>query len=104
MATFKPMKPTLRIIKQFKLDYFEDIYTIDKYEKPMTKTNMILDIIDKYKLIKDSTVMVGDALSDIDAANEAGISSIGACWGYCKDKQTLKEKATVVYNSIGELC
>ena len=104
MATFKPKKPTLRIIKQFNLSYFEDIYTVDKFEYPITKEEMIKEIIQKYNLKKEETVMVGDALSDIKAAHAAGIKGVGALYGYGDNKTPLIENADILIESMGELC
>lgn len=104
MATFKPSEPTFRIVKQFKLDYFEDVYTIDKFETPITKEEMIKDIISRYNLKKEETAMIGDALSDINAAKNNGITAIGALWGYGDNKQPLIDNADRVIDSIGELC
>lgn len=89
IATFKPEKPTQRIVKQFNLDMFEDIYTIDKFGKHITKSEMIEDIITKYNLKKSETVMIGDAASDVIAAREAGVKSIGVLWGYGENKTPL---------------
>lgn len=104
LATFKPSAPTLRIVKQFKLNYFEDVYTIDKFDKHITKDEMISDILEKYALKKEETVMIGDALSDINAAKKAGVKAIGALWGYGDDKKPLIDNADEVINSIEELC
>ena len=103
MATFKPTIPTYRIIKQFKLNYFKDIYTIDKVEKPITKTEMINDIIKKYKLNTNETVMIGDAQSDMIAAKEAGVKAIAALWGYGDDKTELIKNADYTIESINEV-
>ena len=103
MATFKPSAPTYRIVKQFKLNYFEDIYTIDKFDKHITKAEMIEDIIKKYNLNKDETVMIGDALNDIDSAKKAGIKAIGVLWGYGDDKKPLIENADIIINKAEEI-
>ena len=102
MATFKPSEPTNRIVKQFKLNYFEDIYTIDKFEKHITKEEMIKDIISRYNLKKEETVMIGDAPSDMTAAKKTGITAIGALWGYGDDKKPLIESADKIIKSIRE--
>ena len=53
LATFKPMKPTLRIISQFNLDYFDEIYTIDKFNQSISKEDMpIGTLIDFKKLVR----------------------------------------------------
>lgn len=103
IATFKPSVPTFRIVKQFKLNYFEDVYTIDKFDKHITKDEMISDIIEKYALKKEETVMIGDALSDINAAKKAGVKAVGALWGYGDDKKPLIENADIIINKAEEI-
>lgn len=103
MATFKPTAPTMRIIHQFNLNYFEDIYTIDKFGEFITKTDMIKIILDKYKLNRSETCMVGDAVSDMSAAKSAGVYAIGALWGYGRNKQPLIENADITLKIITEL-
>lgn len=103
IATYKPEKPTMRIIKQFKLDKFDDIYTIDKFGKHITKTEMINDIIEKYSLNKSETMMIGDAPSDVICAKEAGVLAIGALWGYGENKEPLIQNADIVINSANEI-
>lgn len=104
IATFKPSKPTKRLVEKFGINtLFIDIYTIDKYGKQMTKSDMIEDIISKYSLNKSKTVMVGDAVSDIAAAKAAGILGIGVMWGYGLNKTALKEISNKVIESAEEL-
>ena len=64
---------------------------------------MILDILEKYNLEKSETVMIGDALSDVQAAKKAGVLDIAVLWGYAKDKSSLVNDATYVVNNIEEL-
>ena len=103
IATFKPEKPTRRIEKQFKMDMFEDIYTIDKFGKHITKAEMIEDILNKYNLKKEETVMIGDAPSDVIAAKQAGIKGIGVLWGYGENKTPLIENADIIVKNTEEL-
>ena len=103
LATFKPKKPTERILRQFNLEIFEDVYTIDKFDKHITKTEMIEDIIKRYSLTKTKTAMVGDAKSDMTAAKAAKITAIGALWGYGSDKTPLMETADYCINKLEEL-
>ena len=56
IATYKPEKPTRRIEKQFKMDMFEDIYTIDKFGKHITKAEMIEDILNKKNKQKEADI------------------------------------------------
>lgn len=104
MATFKPKIPTMRLVKNFNLDkIFDDIYTIDKFGKKITKEEMILDIISIYNLEKSQTVMIGDAPSDMIAAKGAGIDCIGVLWGYGCNKTPLKESANHIVSNINEI-
>ena len=84
IATFKPDKPTKRIVSQFGLSMFDDVYSIDNLEK-------------------SETVMIGDALSDVQAAKKAGVLDVAVLWGYGKDKSSLVNDATYVVNNIEEL-
>ena len=104
IATFKPKKPTLRIIEQFNLKFFEDVYTIDKFKTHITKEEMISQIIEKYNLDKSQTVMIGDAKTDMTAAKAAGVMAVGALWGYGDDKQPLIDNADITIKEIKELC
>ncbi len=101
IATFKPSKPTYRIVKQFKLSYFKDVYCIDKFEKPMNKGEMIVDILKRYNLNKCETVMVGDSKSDMIAAKEADVTGIGVLWGY--DKTQLKENCDITVENVKDI-
>lgn len=103
LATFKPMLPTQRIVKRMQLDMLDDIYTIDKFGEKITKAEMIEDIIKKYGLKKEETLMIGDAINDMKAANSAGIRGIAALWGYEPDKEALKAVCTTAINNIEEL-
>ena len=103
IATYKPEKPTRRIEKQFKMDMFEEIYTIDKFGEHITKTQMINDILNKFNLKKEETVMIGDASSDVISAKEADVTGIGVLWGYGDDKTNLIKNSDYVVKNTQEL-
>ena len=104
IATFKPTIPTIRLIKMFNLEeLFDDIYTIDKFGKKITKEEMIINIISTYELEKSRTIMIGDAASDMIAAKGAGICGMGVLWGYGSDKNPLKERADYIVKNVEEL-
>lgn len=104
MATFKPMNPTIMLVKKLGLEeFFTDIYGIDKFGKHITKDEMIKDIILKYNLDKSKTVMIGDASTDVISAKNVGITGIGALWGYGSDKTALIKNSDKTINSINEM-
>lgn len=100
IATFKPKIPAMRLVEKFFPNIFNDVYTIDKFGKQITKEEMINDIISKYGLDKTKTVMIGDAVSDVTAGKNAGITSVGVLWGYGSDKTELIKNADFVINKI----
>lgn len=103
IATFKPQIPTMRLVKLFNLNMFDDIYTIDKFGKNITKDEMITDIVNQYKLNKEKTVMIGDALSDVNAAKKAGVTAAGALWGYGSDKSELIKNSDILIKDTSQL-
>ena len=98
------MIPTLMLVKKLGIDtYFDDIYGIDKFEKHITKVEMLKDIINKYNLKQNETIMIGDAPTDMLAAKGAGIKGIGVLWGYGSNKEPLIQEANIVISKIDEL-
>ncbi len=104
IATFKPKIPTMRLVEKFFPNVFDDIYTIDKFGKQITKEEMIKDIISKYALDKSATVMIGDAASDVIAGKNAGVTAVGVLWGYGSDKTKLIQNADFVIDSPRKTC
>ena len=104
IATNKPQIATLRILKMFNLDYFTDVYTIDKYsDRELNKEEMIKEILEKYLLDKSKTVMIGDSPHDSIAGNKNGITTIGVLWGYGSEKQKLIEASDYAFSTASEL-
>lgn len=103
IATFKPKIPTMRLVEKFFPNTFDDVYTIDKFGKQITKEEMIKDIVSKYGLDEADTVMLGDAASDVLAAKGAGVTGIGVLWGYGSDKTNLINNADFVISNIDEM-
>lgn len=104
IATNKPAIPTRRLIKKFNLSIFDDIFTIDKIQNEiLSKREMVAMIILEYNLNKQTTLMIGDALCDINAAKDNNIRSIGALWGYGDDKQPLIDNADFVLESVKDI-
>lgn len=103
IATNKPKIPTLRLVKQLNINFFDDIYTVDKYDnKKINKQQMIEDIVLKYNLGKEKTIMIGDCLSDIEAGIKAQVKTLVALWGYGKDKNILKTKSDFNLEKIND--
>lgn len=103
IATLKPTIPTIRILKYYGLyDYFEDIYTIDKFSKNMKKSEMLKSILHDYRLENSKTVMIGDSIGDMQAAKDNTIYAVGVLWGYCYDKFLLKNLSNSTIKKINK--
>ena len=103
IATFKPKIPSLRLINQLGLTYFKDVYTVDKYAQPISKTQMITEIVQKYALLPKQVIMFGDTESDLTAAKQAGTSAAACLWGYGQNKENLKNISDFSFASPEEL-
>lgn len=104
VATNKPKYPTLRLLKKYNIDMFDDVYTLDKFQnKIISKKEMISDIILKHKINCEKAIMIGDALGDVLSAQANGIKAIGALWGYGDNKQPLIDNADYISNDVHEL-
>ena len=102
IATFKPLKPTLRILKQYKIDFFDDVLCIDKFEKNITKTEMIAKILQNDANKSNSTIMIGDSISDIMAAKDNNIKSGAALWGY-GNSDLISKEADYVFSECSDI-
>jgi phosphoglycolate phosphatase len=60
-------------------DCFGAVYGVDM---PGSKAEKILMAIDQYAVEKNNVFMIGDSLSDIQAAKAAGVTSIAVGWGH----------------------
>jgi len=89
VATSKYEKYAWEIIRYFEFDkYIEDLQGAD-YGGNHSKADLIEMIMDKHRLEKHDTIMVGDTLHDIRGAREAAIKCIAVGYGF-NSAETLK--------------
>jgi len=103
IATNKRLIPTLRILKQFKIEgYFTEIGTSDSYESCLlTKSEMLAKMIES-NLIKDETCIIGDTSSDIKAGIDTKIDTYFVTYGY-EAKERLKYQPNYIIDDIIEI-
>jgi phosphoglycolate phosphatase len=84
VASNKASKPALRILSKLRLDdFFQAVYTVDSLpDRRMKKHEMVHAILNNFALMNLKTAIVGDMVSDIEAAREAGIRSFAFLGGY----------------------
>jgi len=104
IATNKPARATLRLLHLLNMNIFDEIVTIDTINgRHFSKPEMIEYIIQKWNLSRKDTVMIGDSIGDIEAAGSNGIKSVGALYGYEKNKKLLEDKADYCVNTPKDL-
>jgi len=84
VVTMKPALPTRRILDQKGiLNLFITSYSPDSWQgAKLGKAEIIKRVMIEFNISPDDAVYVGDQLTDICAAREAGIKSITARYGY----------------------
>ena len=101
IATYKPLNPTEKIVNNLQLDFILDIYAPDKIEgKLLNKSEMIADLINKWNLDRNFTVMVGDSPSDIIAAQSNNIKSLAVLYGYGNRDDLLNSNPNFVIKNV----
>ncbi|CAM4472113.1 pyrophosphatase PpaX [Paenibacillus tarimensis] len=61
-------------------DYVQSVITVDDVEHPKPHPEPVLKAIKELNADPAATLMVGDSVVDIQAANEAGAISVGVAW------------------------
>jgi phosphoglycolate phosphatase len=93
LATSKPEIFAGKILEYFHIStYFKYIVGSDMEGTFVEKEDIIKHIIEKYKLDKKETIMIGDRKYDIIGANKNGIDSIGVLYGYGSKEELENEK------------
>lgn len=103
IATSKPTVFAEKVLDQFGIDkYFQCVLGSNLNGTESGKTEIISHLIEKFKLEKDKTVMIGDRFYDIIGAKENGIDSIGVTFGYGGETELKEAGATYICKSVKE--
>lgn len=91
ILTGKDSQRTHNILKYFALDHFFDcVVASDQLRYPKPNPEGILRILNTLHTPAVQAVMIGDAVSDILCAQQAGVRAIGVTWGMKPERiQTL---------------
>ncbi|MDR0704093.1 MAG: HAD hydrolase-like protein [Planctomycetaceae bacterium] len=104
VATSKLEKYAVKVLRHFKIDlYFNHVTGSNLDGTLVEKGEIINDIIEKYQLEKEKTIMVGDRKYDIIGAKNNGIDSIGVLYGYGTQEELEEAKPTYLCNRIDKL-
>ncbi len=96
IATNKRVDYATKLLQNIGLsEYFDDIQCLD-LDGRLKKTDLLKKCIENLKIPSSKTVMIGDSLSDYDAAIVCGTDFIGAGYGYgLQDCKYLEDKIVV---------
>ena len=94
----------LRNLQKLKIDiYFKDIIGSDKVTHYKPHPEGILRIVELYDLNKEETLMIGDAIFDLQMAKSANVASCGVTWGSHKREKLLEEEPTFLIDEVNQL-
>jgi pyrophosphatase PpaX len=86
-------------LQEFHIEkYFDYIVTGNDVVKHKPSSEGLMKIMEHFALLPDEMLMVGDAVSDVKAAHEAGVKIAAVMWdSYAKEK-VLQMKTDFVFN------
>jgi len=105
IATNKPKSATLPLLVFLKIDhYFQAVLTPTSLEgRDLVKKEMIEYILSNFKLNPIGTIMVGDHIDDIVAAQENNIKSAAYINGYSSPETLVKSQPNFILRELTEL-
>ena len=104
VCTAKPEPYAVPIVERFGYTpHFERVYGAALDGSLDDKADIIAKIIAEQGVDPQHTVMIGDRLHDIHAAQRHGIPSIGVAWGYGGVDELTEAGATAICEKPGDL-
>ena len=105
LCTSKPEEYACKILEHFDIIKYFDYpcgATMDEKTRA-SKDDVMQYAFETSGAKKESTIMVGDRMFDINSANKFGIDSIGVTFGYGSRKELEDAKATYVFDTAKEI-
>ena len=99
LFTGKGTATAMITLQEFHIEkYFDFVVTGNDVVKHKPSSEGLLKIMEHFALMPDELLMVGDAVSDVKAAHEAGVKIAAVMWdSYAKEK-VLQMKTDFVFN------
>ena len=83
VATNKRWNPTRLLMAKFGWDaLFDGYYSFDMFAHPLTKAELLAEVMRQRGIVPADAVMVGDTKGDVTSGAAAGMYTIGCTWGY----------------------
>jgi HAD superfamily hydrolase (TIGR01549 family) len=101
LFTGKGTRAAAITLQEFRIDtYFDYVVTGNDVVKRKPSAEGLFKIMDHFALQPDEVLMIGDAVSDVKAAHEAGVTIAAVVWdSYAKEKVLQMKTDFVFYNT-----
>lgn len=104
IASTKPTVFIEKLLRKYDLmQYFEYISGSQLEGACYPKEIVISEIIKKYELIREQTIMIGDTKYDVKGAKENKISSMGVTYGIGNREELQEQNADYIANDVNEI-
>ena len=101
IATNKRKDSTELLLRHLEMADLFDIMVAQDQKQIRDKSDMILDALGVMRVCKEDSVLVGDSVSDLEAAEKAGICFIGVRYGF--GFRESEGKGNKLVNTVEEL-
>ena len=83
VATNKRWNPTRLLMAKLGWDeLFDGYYSFDMFANPLSKAELLAEVMRQRGIAPADAVMVGDTKGDVTSGAAAGLYTIGCTWGY----------------------
>lgn len=104
VATSKPQFMAEKVLSHFHLsDFFDGIVGATRDLQLVKKDDIIRELLTRYNLLPQNTLMVGDRKYDMIGANRCGVLPIGAAWGYGSITELLSANAMFILDEPSQM-
>ena len=94
---------TIEIVKKYFGDRFDIVFGHRENYKAKPDPTSVLEVIEKFNILKSECIYIGDSNVDILTAKNAGVKSVGVSWGFRDREELANEGANYLTDNNIEL-
>jgi len=102
LVTMKAKAPTHQILSALTLDVFDEVIAFEDVERRKPDPESLFMLMEKFGIRPEDTLMVGDAVTDMQYAAAAGADACAMLMGYGSPEALLAEKPKYALQSFLE--
>jgi phosphoglycolate phosphatase len=91
LVTMKAKAPTHKILGVLGLNVFDEVIAYEDVERRKPDPESLIALMDKYGVLPEDTLMVGDTVTDMRYAAAAGVDTCAMLQGYGVAEEVLAE-------------